>query len=77
MRATVTEGDFAIHAGVHGKVQVEPDVTPNDQERRRGRERCVPLARAGLSSYLCRLCTMCVSLPRLGGGIHPATLYQQ
>jgi hypothetical protein len=68
------EGDFAVHASVYGKVQAEPNVNPNDQERRR-RERCLFLARAGPSSYLCRLCTMCGSLSRLGGGIHPTTLY--
>jgi hypothetical protein len=28
-------------------------------------------ARVGLSSYLCRLYPVCVSLSMLGGGIHP------
>src|SRR5271170_7555244 len=68
------EGDFAVHANVYGKVQTEPNVNPNDQERGRGRERCLSLALAGLSSYLCRLCPMCVSLSRLGGSIHPTTI---
>jgi hypothetical protein len=49
-----------------GKVQVGPSADPNDQEGGKGRERCLLLAQAGLSSYLCRLCTMCVSLSRLG-----------
>jgi hypothetical protein len=31
-------------------------------------------ARVGLSSYLCRVCTICVSLSRLGVGIHPTTV---
>jgi hypothetical protein len=56
------EGDFSVHASVYGKVQAEPDVTPNDQERRRGRKRCLSLTRAGLFCYLCRLCTVCVHL---------------
>jgi hypothetical protein len=43
-----------------------PDVTPNDQERRGGRKRCLLLARAGLSSYICGLCTMGVNLSVLG-----------
>jgi hypothetical protein len=38
------EGDFAVHASVYGKVQAEPNVNPNDQERRKGRERCLLLA---------------------------------
>jgi hypothetical protein len=61
------EGAFAVHAGVYGKVQAEPDGTSNGQERRMGRKRCLSLARAGLLSYLCMLCTMCASLSRLGG----------
>jgi hypothetical protein len=69
------EGDFAVHASVYGKVQAEPSVTPNDQERRRERGRCFSLAQAGLSSYLSRPCTMRVSLSGLGGGFHPATVY--
>jgi hypothetical protein len=59
---------------VYGKVQAEPNVNPNNQERGKERERYLSLALAGLSSYLCRLCPMCVSLSRLGGGIHPTTL---
>jgi hypothetical protein len=31
-------------------------------------------AQAGLASYLCRLCTLCVHLSVLGGGIHPTTM---
>jgi hypothetical protein len=70
------EGDVAVHASVYGKVQAESNVNPNDQERRKGRERCLCflLARAGLPSYLCRPCTVCVSLPRLGGDIYPTTM---
>jgi hypothetical protein len=70
------EGDLAVHASVYGKVQAESNVNPNDQERRKGRERCLCflLARAGLPSYLCRPCTVCVSLPRLGGDIYPTTM---
>jgi hypothetical protein len=33
-----------------------------------------PVARAGLASYLCRLCTLCVHLSALGGDIHPTTI---
>jgi hypothetical protein len=69
------EGDFAVHASVYGKVQAEPDVTPNDQERRRKGGRCFLLARARLSSYLSRLCIMCVHLSVPGGGIHPTTVF--
>jgi hypothetical protein len=36
--ALMEEGDFAVHAGVYGKVQAEPDVTSNGQKRRRGGE---------------------------------------
>jgi hypothetical protein len=32
------EGDFAVHASVYGKVQAEPNVKPNDKERRKGRK---------------------------------------
>src|SRR5271168_3258985 len=60
------EGDFAVHASVYGKVQAEPNVNPNDQERGKGRERCLLLALAGLSSYLCRLRTLCVHQSVLG-----------
>ena len=55
------------------KSRPSPNVTPNDQERRMERGRCFLLARAGLSSYLSWLCTMCVSLPRLGSGFHSTT----
>jgi hypothetical protein len=51
-----------------GRKGTLPDVTSNDQGRRRGMERCLSLIRAGLSSYLCRLRTMCAGLPRLGAG---------
>jgi hypothetical protein len=34
------------------------------------------LARAGLSSYLCTLCTMCDTLSRLGGGIYLTTVHK-
>jgi hypothetical protein len=60
------EGDFAVHGNVYGKVQVGPSADPNDQEGGKGRQRCLLLAQAGLSSYLCMLCTMCVSLSGLG-----------
>jgi hypothetical protein len=69
------KGDFAVHPSVYGKVWVEPNVSRNDQERRKGGERCLLVARAGLSSYLCRLCTLCVHLSVLGGGIHPTTVH--
>jgi hypothetical protein len=68
------EGDFAVDAGVYGKVQAEPNVKPNDQGRRKGRERCLLLALAGLSGYLCRVCPMCVGSSRLGGGVHATTI---
>ena len=60
------EADFAVHPSMYGKVQAEPNVNPNEQERGKGRETCFLLALAGLSSYLCRVCPMCVSLSRLG-----------
>ena len=68
------EGDFAVHASMYGKVQAEANANPNDQEGGKERGRCVSLTLAGLSSYLCRVCPMCVSLPRLGDGIHPTTI---
>ena len=49
----------------------QDQLKPNDQERRKGRERCSLVARAGLASYLCRLCTLCVHPSVLGGDIHP------
>jgi hypothetical protein len=36
------------------------------QGKEEGKKRCLFLARAGLSSYLSRLCTMCVNLSILG-----------
>ena len=47
------ERDFAVHAS-------EPNVKPNVQKRGKGRERCLFVAQAGLASYLCRLCTLCL-----------------
>jgi hypothetical protein len=32
---------------------------------------------AELSSYLCRLCTLCVHLSILGGGINPTTVLKE
>jgi hypothetical protein len=60
------EWDFAVHASVYGKVQASPDVTSNDEKRRKGRRRGFLLARRGLPSYLCRLCTLRVHLSVLG-----------
>jgi hypothetical protein len=34
------------------------------------------LARVGLSSYLCTLCTIRDTPSRLGGGIHPTTVHK-
>jgi hypothetical protein len=55
------EGDFAVHASVYGKIQAEDNVNPNNQERK-GKKKILVLARAGLSSYLCRLCAICQSV---------------
>jgi len=68
------ELDFAVHASVYGKVQGEPNVNPDNQERRKEGGKMLVLTLPGLSSYLCRICPMCVSLSRLGGGILPTTL---
>jgi len=66
------EGDFAVHASVYSKVQAEPNVNSNDQERGKRRERCLSLGLAGLSSYLCRLCLiLCVSVCLGLGGWYP------
>jgi hypothetical protein len=47
------EGDFAVHANVYGKVQAEPSVKPNDQERRKGREDASRLPSLGcLATYV-------------------------
>jgi hypothetical protein len=55
------EGDFTVHGSVYGKVQAEDGVKPNDQERK-GKRKMLVLTRAGLSSYLCRLCAICQSV---------------
>ena len=69
----VEEGDFAVHASVYGKVQAEPTVNPNDQDRRKGEERCFLLPLLGcLATYVG--CVLCASLSRLGGDIHPTTV---
>jgi hypothetical protein len=57
------EGDFTVHASVYGKVQAKDSVKPNDQKRKGKRKRkMLVLARAGLSTYLCRLCAICQSV---------------
>jgi len=67
------EGDFAVHASVYGKVQGESNVNPNDQRRKDG-ERCLFLPRLGcLATYVDYV--PYVSLSKLGGGIHPTTVY--
>ena len=58
------ELDFAVHAGVYGKVQAEDNVNLHNQERK-GKKKLV-LALAGLSSYLCSLCAMCQSVQARG-----------
>jgi hypothetical protein len=42
------------------------------REKKKGKEACC-FPELGLSSYLCRLCTTCVNLSMLGGGIHTTT----
>ena len=42
-------------------------------EEKKGKDAFL-LALFGLSSYPCRVCPMCVSLSRLGSGIHPTTV---
>ena len=60
------EGDFAVHASVYRKVQAEPTVNPNVQDRRKGEERCLFLPLLGcLATYVG--CVLCASLSRLGG----------
>jgi len=70
------ELDFAVHASMYGKVQAEPNINPDDQERREEKEKMLVLARAGLSSYLCRLCTMYVNLSVLGVVSTPPQYFQ-
>ena len=67
------EGNFAVHARVYGKFQVEPTVNPNDQGRRNGEERYLfsPLL-ACLATYVG--CVLCASLSRLGGDTHSTAL---
>ena len=66
------EGDFAVHASVYGKVQGEaPRQALMTKERRRGRGKVPVTAPAGLSSYLCRLYPMAVSLSKPGGWYPP------
>jgi hypothetical protein len=59
-------GTFAAHANVYGKVQAEPTVKSNDQDRRKGGKKILLFALSGLSSYLCRLCPMCQSVQARG-----------
>jgi len=51
--------DFAVPRMWYGNVQAEHTPTlMTKREEKRG-ERCLSLAQAGFSSYLCRLCTTC------------------
>jgi hypothetical protein len=34
------EEDFAVHASVHGKVQAQANVNPNDQRRKKEKDPC-------------------------------------
>ena len=69
----VEEGDFAVHASVYRKVQSEPTVNPNDQDRRKGEERSLFLPLLGcLATYVG--CVLYASLSRLGGHIHPTII---
>ena len=66
------EGDFAVHASVYGKVKAEANANPNNQRRKEG-ERCLFLPELGcLATYVDY--APCVSLSRLGGGIHHTTV---
>jgi hypothetical protein len=53
---------FAVPASVYGKVQDEPNVNPDNQERRKERERCLLLAWLScLATYVGYVLVPCVS----------------
>ena len=58
--------DFAISRLWYSKVEAELTPIPRKEGKEEGKEGCLLLARAGLSSYLCRLCAMCVNPSMLG-----------
>jgi hypothetical protein len=55
-----------VHRQVDGKVQAGLTPTSDVQERKKKKKEASCLARAGLSSYLYRLCITCINLSMLG-----------
>jgi hypothetical protein len=53
--------DFAVPRLWYSEVEAELTPTLENKEKRRGRKDACCFPRAGVSSYLCRLCTMCVN----------------
>ena len=51
-------GNFAVPQIWYSKLQVELTATLGTEQKEEGKKRVMSLTRAGLSSYLCRLCTM-------------------
>jgi len=60
------EVDFAVPRLWHSKVSAELTLTLENKEKSRGGKEACWFAQAGLPSYLCRPCTMCVNLSMLG-----------
>jgi hypothetical protein len=58
--------DFVVLRLWYGKVQAEDTWTLLTKRERNKRKDPCSFARAGLSGYLCKLCTMCVNLSMLG-----------
>src|SRR5271154_1976070 len=74
-RPTLSEGgDFAVHTSVYGKVQVEPSVKPNDQQREKAEKEACWLPKVGwLATYVGYVPCLSTCL-YWGGGIHPTTI---
>jgi hypothetical protein len=67
-------GGFAVHTSVYGKVQTEPGVTPNDQQRKKEEKEACWLPKVGwLATYAGYVPCLSTCL-YWGGGIHPTTL---
>jgi hypothetical protein len=70
------ELDFAVHASVYGKVQAEPNVNPDNQERRNERKEASRLPELGcLATYIGYVA--CVSVCLGWGWYQPHHTIQQ
>ena len=68
--------DFAVRASVYGKVSGEPNIKPDDQERKKGgKDACCLPSPGWLATYVGYV-LMCPPVCVLGGGIHPTTTHR-